>query len=319
MANFLETTFLTQLRNIPDFKNQKYLIAYSAGADSTAVLAVASHIMKKLHIPFDVVFFSHENCKLNEGESDNLELAQKTCHSLGLSLIHQPLDMSNKGNYSLEQYGRMLRHEFYQSHGYDIIMMGHHKDDQNETTMIQLFRGAGSGTQGMKVLDQHFFRPFLNFRKKELISYLVERNIEWLDDPTNKNNDMTRNFWRNVGLPAIEKHYSHYSSALDVVREKFAEQDEMAYELALSDNLEEFLSQSNCKKPSTPLRTSNLIIQYLKQKNISCEPQKIKKTVQENFHKTFTMIFSDISIVINKDKLQSSLSLVNQDKKSLKN
>lgn len=302
MANFLETTFLTQLRNIPDFKNQKYLIAYSAGADSTAVLAVASHIMKKLHIPFDVVFFSHENCKLNEGESDNLELAQKTCHSLGLSLIHQPLDMSNKGNYSLEQYGRMLRHEFYQSHGYDIIMMGHHKDDQNETTMIQLFRGAGSGTQGMKVLDQHFFRPFLNFRKKELISYLVERNIEWLDDPTNKNNDMTRNFWRNVGLPAIEKHYPHYASSLDVVREKFSEQEEMAHDLAIIDGLNSFISSNTVKRPPSILRTTNLIVAFLKAHNTTSEHQKIKKIIEDNFHrKTFNLVFTNFSLTVSEN------------------
>lgn len=311
MANSLETAFLTQFRLIPDYKNKKHLIAYSAGADSTAVLIVGSHILKKLKINFDVVFFSHTNCILNEGEDNNLKLAQETCSKLDIDLTHSILDMSNKGNRSLEQHGRMLRHEYYNNHNYDIIMMGHHKDDQNETTMIQLFRGAGVGTQGMKILDEHFFRPFLNLRKKDLVSYLVEKDIKWLDDPTNSNNDMTRNFWRNVALPTIEHHYPHYSSCLDVVREKFIEQDDLSYELAMSDGLEKFILNKSCDKPKNALRTSNLIIQFFKQQKISCEPQKIKKIVNENFQNSFNLIFPEVSIYINKDKIETNQKLKN--------
>lgn len=306
MANSLETTFLTQLRAIPDFKNKKYLVAYSAGADSTAILHIANHLFKKLNLKFDAVFFSHTNCKLNEGEDDNLLLAQKTCKALNINLHHEMLDMSNKGNYSLEQYGRMLRHQFYSDRNYDIVMMGHHKDDQNETTMTQLFRGAGNATQGMKILDNRFFRPLLNFKKQELVDYLKERNIQWLDDPTNTNNDMTRNFWRNEALPTIAKHYPHYSSSLDVVRTKFSEQEEMAYDLAIIDGLNSFITSNTVKRPPSILRTTNLIVAFLKANNTTSEHQKIKKIIEDNFHrKSFNLVYTNFSITIQSDNISA--------------
>lgn len=309
MANPLETTFLTHLRAIPNYKNKTYLIAYSAGADSTAVLHIANLFFKKFKLNFDTVFFSHTNCKLNEGEADNLALAQKTCDSLGIKIHHEVLDMSNKGSYSLEQYGRILRHQFYKDRGYDIVLMGHHKDDQNETTMTQLFRGAGVGTQAMKVLDNHFFRPFLDFRKKDLLDYLRERNFEWLDDPTNSNNDMTRNFWRNDGLPTIEKHYPHYTACLDVVRTKFSEQEEMAQDLAIIDGLDEFIQSGKMRCPPSILRTSNLITSYLKANNISHEPNKVKQVISDHFHlKKFSLTFSQVKINIQNDEITSDLT-----------
>ena len=47
----------------------------------------------------------------------------------------------------------------------------------------------------------------LNHFKDEIYDYLVSNNLKWIEDPTNTNTDFTRNFWRNVGLPTIEKHY----------------------------------------------------------------------------------------------------------------
>jgi tRNA(Ile)-lysidine synthase len=285
MANTLEQHFLTKIRQLTNFQQSNFLIAYSAGIDSTAVLHIANKIFSKLNIQFSAVFFSHINSPINDGEEDNLSLAIKTCKTLNIEFNHQPLDLSHKGQYSWEQYGRMLRQQYYNQNNFDYVLLGHHKDDQDETTLIQMFRGAGKAVAGMHFQDHKLIRPFLEFPKKDLTNYLIERNLEWLDDPTNSNEDLTRNFWRNKGIPTIQEHYPNLSSTLQAIRDKFLEQDEIALELAKVDGLEEFISFNKINPTCNSTRLINLISVYLNCKSLSCQKKTLRTTIQNNWLK----------------------------------
>lgn len=281
MPNILEIELITQIKKLPNYKNAKYLVSYSGGIDSTALLIAAHKIFKKLGINnLSAVFFSHINSPINEGESDNLVLVKKVCSELNIPLDTRELDLSQKGNHSWEQYGRMLRQQYFFESSFDFVLLGHHREDQDETTLIQLFRGAGKGVAGMKSLDNKLFRPFLNLSKKDLKSYLIEKNIPWLDDPTNANNDLTRNFWRNEGIPTIQKHYPHISSQIQVIRDKFNEQEEIAFELAKIDGLDDFLKNEHINLQCSIVRVLNLISFTLNHYGVGVQKRLIKEQLE---------------------------------------
>jgi tRNA(Ile)-lysidine synthase len=88
------------------------------------------------------------------------------------------------------------------------ILTAHHADDQIETLMMHFFRGTGlKGLTGIPEKNGRVIRSLLGFTKKELLAYLEENNIQFVEDKSNLTSDYTRNFFRNEIIPAIEKVY----------------------------------------------------------------------------------------------------------------
>jgi len=94
---------------------------------------------------------------------------------------------------------------------FDWVVVGHHQDDQVETFLMNLFRGAGvDGLSGMKTKDKDrkLLRPLLEFNKKEIKDFLLNIGQEWREDKSNSDNSFLRNRIRNELIPEIEKSYS---------------------------------------------------------------------------------------------------------------
>lgn len=90
------------------------------------------------------------------------------------------------------------------------IVLGHHRNDNIETIMLNLFRGCGViGLSGIKthntLCDRLFVRPFLNIDKKELSEYVMSSNLNYFEDPSNQLNNTDRNYLRNITIPSIQK------------------------------------------------------------------------------------------------------------------
>jgi tRNA(Ile)-lysidine synthase len=250
------------LVTLPNLSGKKIAVGYSAGADSTVLLHVLEQKSKHFNFQLEAVFFSHLGSPINEGEDKNLELARRFCKSLNIPLVEVELSLVKKAKKSWEQLGRNGRLDFYKNAHYDYAFLGHHKDDQNETTMTQIFRGGGKGASGMKSRDGIYCRPMLDIPKSAIYDYLNEKQIEWIEDPTNVNSDFTRNFWRNIGLPTIEKHYPNYSDLLDNFREKNNNLFQIAFDMAKVDGLENFLTGEVINVKALPVyRLQNLLSQ----------------------------------------------------------
>lgn len=229
------------LQQLPNCTNKKIAVGYSAGADSTVLLDVLNKKSKYFNFQLEAVFFSHNGSPIGEGEDKNLILARKFCKELKVNLIEVELNLIKQSKKSWEQLGRMGRLNFYKKSNYDMVFLGHHQDDQNETTMIQIFRGGGRGSSAMKSIDGIFYRPMLGIRKNDIYAYLKEKNIDWIEDPTNENTDFTRNFWRKIGLPKIEKYYPNYSNLLETFRHKNNYLNNLAVDMAKIDGLDSIL------------------------------------------------------------------------------
>lgn len=260
--------FLTQLKP----ENKIITIGFSGGADSTALIHLLS--LKKKFFKFDLqaVFFTHGNSPIAEDENKMFDFCDSFCKDHQILFNKVDLDLEKIPRQGWESSGRKARQSYYSNIETDYVFLGHHQDDQNETTMTQLLRGGGKGTAAMENFDGYYCRPFLNIHKKDIYEYLIKNNISWIEDPTNKDVHFTRNFWRNIGLPTIEQHYPQYSQTLEKFRNKQTELYELAYEMALTDGLKEILEGNSVDiKNLSDTRLKNLLTYTFTESNKNME------------------------------------------------
>ena len=195
-----------------NFKNyQTIWIGYSGGIDSSVLLKLLSsipslkHKLKAIHI----------NHNIQKQSSLWQQHCQLFCQELKIPFeakVIEPEILSNSDN--LEQRARKARYEVFEKiiTIHDCLLLGHHLQDQSETVLLRLFRGAGiDGLAAMKSFSKRkhlkILRPLLNTSKSELINYAKQHKIKWIEDQSNQDSSFDRNFIRNELLPLIKTRY----------------------------------------------------------------------------------------------------------------
>jgi tRNA(Ile)-lysidine synthase len=122
----------------------------------------------------------------------------------------------------------------------ECVLTAHHADDQAETVLLQLFRG--SGTKGLAAMPEHkgfmqgaLIRPLLGFTRAELRQYAVQNHLNWIEDESNENIGIERNFVRHKLMPIIKDHWPGIVTTLGRVAEHCAEASELSTALAAQD------------------------------------------------------------------------------------
>lgn len=305
------------LQKMPNLEGKKIAVGYSAGADSTALLHIMVQKAKHFNFNLDAVFFTHSNSPINDGEDKNLKLAKILCEKMNIKLIDVDIQMEKKAKKSWEQLGREARLSFYKEANYDYVFLGHHQDDQNETTMMQIMRGGGRGSSAMKEINGIFCRPMLNIPKEEIYNYLKERNIPWIEDPTNVDIDFTRNWWRNEGLPKIKEHYPNYGQLMQNFREKNNALNKIALDMAKIDGLEDLLSNKEVNIKNLEEYRLNNLLSYA----FSSLGKYVEKNKLENWlgvgkaHKESDIEFGDFLLKYSNGNIRISNNKATQTKK----
>jgi tRNA(Ile)-lysidine synthase len=102
------------------------------------------------------------------------------------------------------------------------LVLAHHLNDQLETFFLQLLRNAGiAGLSGMKPVNNKFLRPLLNFKKEEIYSLAIDRNISWREDKSNSKNDYSRNRLRNEIIPLLVTEIPTLENSILLLQDKF--------------------------------------------------------------------------------------------------
>ena len=195
------------------------IAACSGGPDSVALLLLLTDIIRESGKPVKL-YAIHINHNLRPGDCDrDAELTKAFCDSIKVPLRTVVFDVSKyaeANRLSEETAGRMLRYEAFDTYVQDLkesegfmdirIAVAHHRNDVAETMMMNLFRGAGlEGLVTPRARTGNVIRPLLCCYKSELVEMLGEENIGYAVDSTNLEADGTRNVWRNVLLPEVEK------------------------------------------------------------------------------------------------------------------
>ena len=184
-----------------------HLVALSGGADSVALLLVLRDLGYDLHA-------THCNFHLRGNESDRDEqFCVQICEKLGVPLHRAHFDThayAEAHHVSIEMAARELRYQYFRQLKDDIkakdICVAHHRDDQAETVLMNLMRGAGvQGLTGMAPLNDDIARPLLCVSRQEIEAYLQEKGQDYVTDSTNLVADVNRNKIRLQVIPQMEK------------------------------------------------------------------------------------------------------------------
>ncbi|MGN1227079.1 MAG: tRNA lysidine(34) synthetase TilS [Christensenellales bacterium] len=194
-------------------------VAVSGGSDSMALLHYLNSIKEKLDIEIIAIHFDHA---IRENSLKDAQFVENYCKDNNIRLmktrVNVPAFCEKKGT-SIEMGARELRYDFFNKlldKGIiDKIALAHHVSDQAETILMHLFRGSGpSGAEGMSFVRGKFIRPMLNTEKKEIMDYINNNFIEYVDDETNFMNNYTRNYIRNEIMPLIKERFPNAEHAI---------------------------------------------------------------------------------------------------------
>ncbi len=152
----------------------------------------------------------------------HVEAVIKHVNDLGLNLDHDIKDSGSK-----EDFGRRLRRylfsKIYEERKAQLIALAHHQQDQQETFFIRLLRGSSlAGLACMKDIDIPYIRPLLRVEKDDILTYLKDNNLPYVEDPTNKSDEMLRNRIRKYLIPAIKlcdtRFSQNFEGTLDLLK-----------------------------------------------------------------------------------------------------
>ena len=190
------------------------VVAVSGGADSLALL----HLLFDLHrvLAFDL-HVAHLNHGLRTSSINEADYVVQQARNLGLSYTVENLpsiDSLTAESTSVEANLRHWRYQFLDRVADRLkaekIALGHHIDDQAETILLKLLRGAGgTGLGGMlPVRDGRYVRPLLCLRRLEIKKYLGKKKIEACQDESNEDYRFLRNRIRHELLPILSRDYN---------------------------------------------------------------------------------------------------------------
>jgi tRNA(Ile)-lysidine synthase len=192
------------------------IVGVSGGADSVALAVILYRISTLLKISLQVVTVHHGI--RGERANQDVELVEQLCNKLEISLYKEYVDvptLAKTYGYSQEEAGRRARYECFERIAKQIeeekkifcrIAVAHHKEDNCETILHNLFRGSGlTGLHGILPVNNQMIRPLLETSRMEIEGYLKDLNIEYCIDETNFELVYTRNKIRNEVIPYLQK------------------------------------------------------------------------------------------------------------------
>lgn len=192
--------------------NQTIGVAVSGGSDSMTLLHYMLSESKKYH--FNVIAINVEHGIRGEASKNDTNFVINYCKNNKIDFLTFSVDcptFAKENKLSLEQAGRILRYQCFsqaiESKKCDKVATAHHLKDNFESVLFNLFRGTG--LKGLIGIEQNhldkIIRPFLSVSKQEIVDYIKENDIPYVDDQTNFSDEYTRNAIRLNLLPEIEK------------------------------------------------------------------------------------------------------------------
>lgn len=224
---------------------QGVTVGLSGGVDSIALLDLFCRIREQDSSSFPVLAAIHVHHGLSLNADDWLAFCARVCRErdVAFDAVRVVVDAQSGSGRGLGPEGaaRAARYQAFQRVATPNLALAHHRDDQAETVLHQLLRGTGwKGAAGMAYVRTlgpklRLIRPLLCLTRVELLAYATRRRLEWIEDESNSDTTMLRNYLRHEILPGIEARFPQYRDALARMARLAAETDLMLEELARID------------------------------------------------------------------------------------
>src|SRR5688572_15578035 len=240
-------------------RGDRLTLGFSGGVDSTALLDVLRRLAPRLGFRLAALHVDHG---ISRDSERWVQLCAETCaaHSIPFAVERVSVPRGD----SLEAAARDARYRAYAAQDTDFVILAHNLDDQAETLLLQLLRGAGPkglsampevrgearGERGEEKkgsrlvaplaplasrVSPPILRPLLDVPRSEIERYARRRKLGWIDDESNIDTAFDRNFLRHQVIPVIAQRYSSYRTTLARASRNLAEAAQLLDELAASD------------------------------------------------------------------------------------
>ena len=186
-------------------------VAFSGGPDSTALLHALAQLPEARTRGLRAL---HVNHGLQASSAAWAEHCARFCATLAIPCAVLPVQVESSSGEGVEAAARDARYAALatQLDVGEYLILAHHRDDQAETVLLKLLRGAGpEGLGGMRALRAfgpgQLWRPLLALSRQELLDYVVDRHLPSVDDPSNHDTHLARNLLRHDILPRLLQHW----------------------------------------------------------------------------------------------------------------
>ncbi len=194
-------------------------VATSGGIDSMSLLHFLNSIKDDFDIEIVAINIDHS---IRENSAKDTLFVQNYCNEHHIRFYKFKIDsvkIASENKICLEEAARKGRYGVFDSllsRGIvDKICLGHHIQDQAETILLNIFRGAGlNGAKGMEFIRDRYYRPMLNTTKLEINQYASLNEIPYVEDDTNFDESYSRNYLRNIIMPKLRMKWTNIDKNL---------------------------------------------------------------------------------------------------------
>ena len=199
-------------------KAERIVVAYSGGLDSTVLLHLTHNLSAKLHCKLLAVHINH---RLHPASDDWEAHCREQAKNMGIEYRCEVVQVADKYPQGIEAAARESRYLALQDiiKADDLLLTAHHQNDQAETVLLRLLRGAG--VTGLKAIlnyrslaEGSLARPMLSIPRADIHRYALAHQLNWLDDPSNKDLCYARNYIRHRVVPVLEARWQTWSQTV---------------------------------------------------------------------------------------------------------
>jgi tRNA(Ile)-lysidine synthase len=217
-----------------DLRDATVAVGLSGGIDSTALLHVLRALAPRHGYALRAVHVHHG---LSPNADGWARFCSGLCRDWGVPLDTRRVKVGSSRGKGLEAAAREARRAALEAVDADAVAFAHHLDDQAETVLLSLLRGAGvRGASGMPAIGRLgtklLLRPLLEVSRAEILRYARANGLCWVEDESNRNPAPARNFLRLRVTPLLEQRYPRWRQALARAARHFAEADGLLREAA---------------------------------------------------------------------------------------
>lgn len=209
-------------------------LGLSGGCDSVVLL----HVLSSLGL--GKVSAIHVHHGLSPNADAWTEFCTAYCAQLAvpLTICHVTVDVSS--GQGLEAAARAARYAAFAECARDCLLLAQHRGDQAETVLFNLLRGTGvtgaAGIPAERLFGKlRLLRPLLDVSRDEIERYALAEGLNWINDESNADTNLTRNFLRHEALTAISQRFPSAENSLALAAKHFAEAAGLLDELATQD------------------------------------------------------------------------------------
>ena len=190
---------------------RRILIAFSGGVDS--VVLTDTLLKLKNYFGFEEIALAHFNHGIRETAKRDEKFSRAFAKKRGLRIFigrENVPEYAKENRLNLEEAGRILRYRFLREiknrEGFELIATAHHLNDLLETSLLFFVRGTGlEGLVGFLPREGDTVRPLYYVKKSEILEYARFRGLSWVEDETNYDIKIARNFLRHRVIPLLKR------------------------------------------------------------------------------------------------------------------